>query len=128
MSSKDEINTVVISALDQCLAMQAEHLAALKTGCLTKVNQWLEDRQLIVDHLRQTLLEAQSSGVSPEFRDILLEKLGCILEREKNLSEVSMQQRSSLNEKLSTLRRGKKALNNYSPALTPFPHFVSHNQ
>lgn len=128
MASNDDLNTTVLSALDRFLAMQEEHLASLRNGCLSQVNQWLEERQLIVGHMRQALAEAQSSGVCPELRDKLLEKLGCILEHEKALSDIAKQQRSTLGEKLSSLRRGKKALSGYGKARESSPRFVSHKQ
>lgn len=83
---------------------------------------------LIVNRLRQTMTEAQSAGVAPETRDMILEKLGDILEGEKALSKLSLQQRSSLHEKISSLRRGKKAISGYSQTLAPSPQFVSHNR
>jgi len=129
MSSQESVNTAILSALDRCLAMQADHLALLETGCLTRISQWVEERQAVVGHLRHALAEAQSVGITQELRDMLLQKLGCILNHEKILSRVAKQQRGSLSDKLSFLRRGKKALHGYGQGRggSP-PQFVSNKQ
>lgn len=128
MASKDEASMAVMSALEQCLTVQAEHLTAMQAGSLTQIDTWIEDRQFIVCRMRQALAEAQKKGVTPENRDIILKKLECILEREKALSKIAEQQRLALEKNISSLRRGKKALNGYGPTLAPAPHFVSHKQ
>ncbi|MBA3015624.1 MAG: hypothetical protein KKD63_05575 [Proteobacteria bacterium] len=128
MASKNDVTMVVMTAMDRFLDLQAEHLTSLQTGCLTKIDQWFEDRQLIAGHLRQALAEIPSSGIAQETRNLMLDKLSCILEREKILSDIAKQQHSSLGETLSSLRRGKKALNGYGPAPTPSPQFVNHTR
>jgi len=124
--SKVEAKNQLADAIDRCLAVQADHLAGLKDGCLNKINQWLEERQSIVARLRQSLAEVQAAGLDAEARAVLLEKIGCILDTEKVIFAVAEQQRNALADKMNTVRRGRMTLGRYgaSPANRP-PRFVS---
>ena len=129
MATNSEVKNMVIAAMERCLAMQADHLTGLKKGCLTKINQWLEERQAMVARLRQVLAEAQASEIDADLRALLLDRLAAILDGEKLLFAIAEQQRTDLHEKVSVLRRGKRALNGYSPtiSLRP-PRFVSNQR
>lgn len=126
MASNADVKTPVISAMERCLAMQAEHLAGLKMGCFSQMNQWLEERQAMVARLRQTLAEVQAGEVDADLRTLLLERLGAILKTEKLLFTIAEQQRTGLQEELTTMRRSKRALHGYGPSLKHRrPQFVS---
>ncbi len=127
-SSKVEVKSRLIDAIDRCLAVQADHLAGLKSGCLAKINQWLEERQTIVARLRQSLTEAQRAGLDADLRSLLLEKIACILDTEKVIFSLAEEQRAALEGRLSGLRRGKRTLGRYGPTIKSCPpQFVSDN-
>lgn len=127
MASNTEVKNMVLAVAERCLAMQEEHLAGLKRGCLSKINQWLEERQAMVARLRQVLTQAQaSSEVDPDLRGLLLDRISAILDREKILYTIAAQQRTDLNDQISSIRRGKRALSGYGPTLAHRPpQFVS---
>lgn len=126
MASNAEVKTLVLTAVERCLAMQAEHLAALKAGCLSKINQWLEERQAMVARLQQVMAHVQPADVDADLRELLLDRLSCILDREQAIFTIAEQQRNGIKEQLTTMRRGKKALHGYGPAMSNRPpHFVS---
>ena len=102
--------------MESCLAMQAEHLTALQRGCLTKINQWLEERQTMVASLRQVMANVKPTEVDTDLRELLLDKIGCILDREKAINMIAEQQRTGLVEQLVGMRRGKRALSGYGAA------------
>lgn len=126
MATNAEVRDMVIAALERCLAMQADHLAGLKKGCLSKINQWLEERQAMVARLRQALAEVQPSQIDADLRALLLDRLAAILDGEQVIFAIAEQQRTDLQEKVSVLRRGKRALNGYGPTIIHRPpRFVS---
>jgi hypothetical protein len=127
MASNAEVKNLVIAVAERCLTMQAEHLAGMRTGCLSKINQWLEERQTMVSRLRQVLNQAQASAeVDPDLRDLLLDRIGSILDQEKILFSVTLQQQTNVKDQINTIRRGRRALNGYGPALAHCsPHYVS---
>lgn len=116
MASNTEVSNSVLTAVEHCLSMQAEHMAGLKRGCLTKINQWLEERQAMVARLQQALAAVQPAEVDADFRELLLDRIGCILDREKTLYSIAEQQRGGLSEQISSIRRGRRALHGYGPA------------
>ena len=124
-SSENELKNRLVGDLDHCHAVQMEHLAGMKAGSLNKINQWLEERQLMVARLRQALANVQPTELDDELRALLLEKIGCILDTETVLFTIAEQQRTALAEKLTTMRRGKRALGRYSPGHNRLPQFVS---
>lgn len=125
-SSNAERKNQLIEAFDRCLTVQAEHLADLQAGCLTKINQWLEERQQMIGGLRQAFADNQTSGFDTEFRALLLEKLRGIMGTEEVLFTLTQQQRSALSEQLSLIRRGKMTLGRYGSTIkNPPPKFVS---
>ena len=125
MASNTEVQNLALAAVEGCLAMQAEHLAALKKGCLNKINQWLEDRQAMVAHLQQTLARVQPSEVDPDLRALLLDRISRILDREQTIHLIAEQQRDQVQDQLTAIRRGKKALHGYGPSQsTRRPQFV----
>lgn len=127
MASSTEIKGMIMAAVERCLAMQADHLAGLKTGSLAKIGQWLEERQAMIAGLRQVLSEAQAAAaVDADLRGLLLNQLSCILDREKVLFAIAEEQRNGLQEQLATIRRGKRTLTGYGPGLDKSPpRFVS---
>jgi hypothetical protein len=126
MASTTEVRNLVLAAAERCLAMQAEHLAGLKTGCLSKINQWLEERQAMVARLRQAMAHVHPSEVDEELRELLLDKIGCILDREKVLYSIAEGQRSNVRNQLTVIRRGRRALHGYGTGINNLaPHFVS---
>lgn len=126
MASNTELQELIIATMDRCLAMQADHLAGLRRGCLAKINQWLEERQAMVARLRQTMAEVQTAEVDADLRALLLDRLAAILEGEKVLFTIAEQQRADLHERVSVVRRGKRAMHGYGPAIThQSPRFVS---
>ena len=129
MAFNAEVTNMVLAVAERCLAMQESHLVGMKSGYLTKINQWLEERQTMVAHLSQVLNQAQAtSAVDPELRNLLLDRIGTIMDREKTLFAIAEQQRAGLKDQISTIRRGKKSLNGYGPAMTHHPpRYVSDN-
>ena len=124
-SSNGEVNNQLVAAFDRCLAMQAEHLACLQDGCMTKIAQWLEERQAMVACLRQALADVQASGLEAGLRALLLEKLRIILDTEKVLFTLAGQQRFALAEKITAIRRGKRTLGRYGSTIkNNSPQFV----
>lgn len=125
-SSTAELKNQLVDVFDRCLAMQADHLTGLKVDGLTKINQWVEERQTMVVGLQQALTDSHTSGLDPEFRTLLLEKLRCIMSTERVLFTLAKQQRSALAEQLSVIRRGKMTLGRYGSTIkNPPPQFVS---
>jgi len=120
-SSNAEVQNRLVDAFDRCLTMQADHLTCLKAGCLTKISQCLEERQLVIARLRQTLTGIQTSGLDANLRALLLEKLHCILSTEKTLFTLAEQQRSALLAKITVIRRGKRTLGRYGSSIKNQP-------
>ena len=119
-------NDQLVDTFDRCIAMQVTQLACLKAGCLTEINQWLEERQTVIANLRETLAGVQVSALDMELRALLLEKLRNILSTEELLFTLAKQQRSSLSEKLTVIRRGKRTLGRYgSTSKNQPPQFVN---
>jgi len=127
MASSDlEAKDQLVDTMDRCLAMQSSHLTCLKAGCLTKIGQWLEERQILFAHLRQALTDSLDSGLDTELRALLLERLHCILNTEKALFSLAEQQHSILSEKLIVIRRGKRTLGHYGSTIkNQPPQFVA---
>lgn len=111
---------------DRCFAMQAEHLAGLQAGLLGDVPLWLEERRAIVSQLGQALTDVANSEVDEEYRSSLLKKLACILSAERVLISLAGQQRKAVSEKITAIRRGKRALGLYGlTRKKQSPQFVS---
>jgi hypothetical protein len=126
MASNAEITNLVLAAIERCLAMQAEHLAGLKAGCMTKINQWLEERQDMITRLRQVMAHVSPAEVDADVRELLLDRISCILDREKTLYAIAEGQRDGLHDQLTKIRRGQRALHGYGPTMNNHPpHFVS---
>lgn len=126
MASNGEVKNLILSTVEGCLAMQAEHLSGLKAGCLAKLNQWQEERQIMVARLRQAMARIQPAEVDADLRELLLAKIGCVLDREQAIFALAEQKRNGLREQLTTIRRGKRALTGYGPGTSRRPpQFVS---
>lgn len=126
-SSNAEVKNRLVAAIDRCIEIQTDHLAGLKAGCLSKVNQWLEERQTMIVRLEQAFLEVRRNGIDADFQALLLGKLGCILDIENVIFNIAGEQRAALSEKLSYIRRGKRTLARYEGGRSRSPRFVSDN-
>ena len=124
-SSDKELKSRLVGDIDHCHAVQMEHLAGLKAGGLNKISQWLEERQVMVARLRQALADLQPTRLDDELRALLLDKISSILDTEKVLFSIAEQQRTALADKLTTMRRGKRALSRYGSGPNRLPQFVS---
>ncbi len=126
-SSEEELKRRLLETIDHCLAMQEEHVGGLQAGNLSEISQWTEERQGMVARLQQALTGVQSTGLDAELRELLIEKLGRILETEKELFAIAEQHRRVLAGKITSLRRGKRALNRYGSGHNLPPRFISDN-
>ena len=125
MNTPAETRDSLLTATERCLAMQARHLEGLTTGELSQVKGWLAERQELVDRLRQVFAEAQTSGIDPELRPLLLDRIQRLMEGEAQLFVATQGERNRLGESLAALRRGRRALSGYGPTRNRPPRFIS---
>ncbi|MDA8418010.1 MAG: flagellar protein FliT [Desulfobacteraceae bacterium] len=126
MNTPAETRDSLLTATERCLAMQARHLEGLTTGELSQVKGWLAERQELVDRLRQVFAEAQTSGIDPELRPLLLDRIQRLMEGEAQLFVATQGERNRLGESLAALRRGRRALSGYGPPTRNRPpRFIS---
>lgn len=126
MACNGEVKNLILATVEHCLAMQAEHLNGLKAGCLAKINQWQEERQAMVARLQQAMAHIQPAEVDADLRELLLSKIGCVLDREQAIFAIAEQKRDGLRDQLTAIRRGKRALTGYGPGTNRRPpQFVS---
>lgn len=125
MNTPAETRDSLLKATEHCLAMQARHLAGLTTGELSQIKGWLAERQELVDRLRQVFAEAQSAGIDPELRPLLLDRIQRLMEGEAQLFVAAQGERNRLGESLAALRRGRRALSGYGPNRNRPPRFIS---
>ncbi len=125
MNISDDTKDSLLATTERCLAMQADHLSGLASGDLSQAQRWLEERQTIVAKLRQDFAKLQASGIDPELRSLLLDRLQLLMEGEARLFVVISAERGRLCESLSTLRRGRRALAGYGPGRKRSPRFFN---
>ncbi len=126
LKGNEEVKHQVANAFDRFFAMQTKHCTCLTAGCLTEIAQWNQERQAIVDLLFQTLSGLHTANLDPELRTLMLEKIRYLLSKEKMLLTIAEQQRTTLSEKITVIRRGRRTLGCYGSANKNLPpQFVS---
>lgn len=120
----------LVDVLDAFADVQQEQFKCLTTGKLKRLMAWRNNREHIFNNLQKNLELAQSNfdiSKDADLLNFLLERIKLLLDGEQALDDAVRRHRQVLEEKLGSMRKGKKALHGYSlhNGLPPRPKFLS---
>ncbi len=119
----------IAAALEEFAEVQREHAQLLAGNRLKSLPSWYDRRQQVFMRLKRCF-EGVDLGPGSGEREVagqILEKIKEILLGEQSLKTLAGQQRTVIEEKLRTMRKGKKVLQGYSlsPGAGPKPKYLS---
>lgn len=109
----------VESAVDDFTRIQQSHGKVMTIGKLDEIPLLYDQRAKAFDRLQQSLTEIWHCEMIQENRLLgkrLQDKIGQLLQNEKRLAAITSERRDNTREKMTQIRRGKKAMAGYHSA------------